>query len=383
MKSKDKKLRLKPNTIIVICFIIFISFFNLLSIISTGFAGWYRKYCFSNISVLFSRITGIVSISVGEVLICLFIFLLIFMFIITVLGFFRSDVLKKYRRRYYRCMVYVMLYIYWTETFHCFIMYRTDTIEKDNFSETVKSVAARSDEENMNILVNICNHITDELNELSLQLPRDENGDLIPDYSYDECIEAMKNISDEFPLLDGYYPEPKKIYYSDIMSQQYLEGIYFPFSMEANYNTLMYSSNMPAVFCHELSHLKGYIREDEANFIAFVACIRSENDFIRYSGYLSVYNYILNDIYNYGNEEMYDKLEYINEWVDYDNIFLKEDEWEEIEDNAIVSTETLSEATDKFLDNNLKINGITSGVDNYNEVVKLIMYYYDKKIIED
>ena len=44
-----------------------------------------------------------------------------------------------------------------------------------------------------------------------------------------------------------------------------LMGIYFPFSMEANYNQDMYKAKLPDTICHELAHTKGYIQEDEAN----------------------------------------------------------------------------------------------------------------------
>lgn len=368
----------RRNTKIVLGLFVFISMWNVLAIRSSDFANWYRRSVFRRLSNILSRITGSVKVSVGEVMICLFIFLLFGLIIITMVGFLKNEKLKKIRRIYYRSMVYVLLFIYWTETFHCFIMYRTDTIEKDNYLEISKIVENRSDEENMNHLVDICNIIIDELNTLSLKLPRDEKGDLIAEYSVDECVYALKNISNTFMLLDGYYPNPKKIYYSDIMSQQYLAGIYFPFSMEANYNKLMYPANMPAVICHELSHLKGYIREDEANFLAFVACIHSDNDFIRYSGYLSVCNYIMSDILQFGGDEAYDKVKGVNEWVVYDSIFLKEEDFREIEDNAIISTDTLSEVTDEFLDNNLKLNGVSAGIDSYNDVVKLVMYYYDE-----
>lgn len=378
MENKHKKQIFKRNTIIVIVLIIFISFFNILSFISKSFSEWYRKNIFSTISGITSRITGFFAISLGEVMICFFIFLILIGIVITVLGFFKSSLLKRIRRIYFRYMIYVLIFIYWTETFHCFIMYRCDTIENSNYHSVAEDLVKRSNEENINYLADICNNITDELNYLSLRLDRNSNGDLIPSYSYDECITALKNISDTFELLDGYYPKPKKIYYSNIMTQQYLAGIYFPFSMEANYNKLMYSSNMPSVICHELSHLKGYIREDEANFISFVACVNSDNDFIKYSGYLSVYNYIVNDIYEYGNDEIFEKLKDVNELVDYDNIFLKAEDFREIEDNSIISTEKLSEATDVFLDSNLKINGINSGINNYNEVVKLLMCYYYK-----
>ena len=49
--------------------------------------------------------------------------------------------------------------------------------------------------------------------------------------------------------------------------------------------------------CHELAHIRGYIYEDEANFIAFLACVESDDVAFQYSGYLSVLNYVANDLY--------------------------------------------------------------------------------------
>lgn len=373
MKNRIIKHKFKTNTKAVIALVIVISLFNILSIISTGFAQWYRKYIFSNISVLFAKITGTVNISIGEVMICLGLLLLVLCVIIGLLGFLKIGILKKTRRIYFRYMVYVCIFIYAAETFHCFILYHTKTLEDELYSKS----SDYSSETDIERLLNVYNEVTGKMNELSLKIMRDENGDLIEDYSYEECKAALRGISDTFDLLDGYYPNPKKIYYSDIMSQQYLAGIYFPFSMEANYNKLMYCSNYPSTICHELSHLKGYIREDEANFIAYVACIHSDNEFIRYSGYLSVYYYLLNDLIEYGNEDIYSRMERPNEYASKDNIFVKEDVFEEIEKNAIVSTNVLSEATDKFIDSNLKLNGVKSGMDNYNEVVRLLILYYD------
>lgn len=373
MKNKIIKHKFKTNTKVVIVLIIFISLLNILSIISTGFAQWYRKYIFSDISVLFAKIAGIVSISIGEVMICLGILLLALCIIIGFLGFLKIEILKKIRRIYFRCIVYVCIFVYVAETFNCFMLYHTKTLEEQLYS----NVDMTSSEMDIERLLAVYNEVTTNMNELSLKVRRDESEDLICDYSYEECKEALWNVSDIFELLKGYYPNPKKIYYSDIMSQQYLAGIYFPFSMEANYNKLMYCSNYPSTICHELSHLKGYIREDEANFIAYIACIHSDNEFIQYSGYLSVYYYLLNDLIEYGNEDIYSRMERPNEYASKDNIFVKEEVFEEIEKNSIVSTNVLSEATDKFIDSNLKLNGVKSGMDNYNEVVRLLILYYD------
>ena len=53
----------------------------------------------------------------------------------------------------------------------------------------------------------------------------------------------------------------------------------------------MTAYNIPHTICHELSHLRGFMREDEANFIGFLACIGSEDPEYRYSGYLSGWIY--------------------------------------------------------------------------------------------
>lgn len=391
LKAKLKWKNIKTNTKVVCFLLLFITFCNLLAIFCGDFAEWYRKYCFSYISVFWSRISNLTTVSIGEVLICLGILHLILFVVIGLVGFIKAPICKKIRRLYFRWMVYVILFVYATETFHCFILYHTETIE-DNLLATLhsKENAQNTDSADNNSIISIqdyhtdaerllavYNEVTRQLNALSLKLERNSNGELVNHFTYEECKEALRNVSNEFEYLKGYYPNPKKIYYSNIMSQQYLAGIYFPFSMEANYNQIMYNSNFPSTICHELSHLKGYIREDEANFIAYVACIHSENEFIQYSGYLSVYYYLMDDLMEYGNEEIYMQMEEPNEYVMADDIFLTAETFDEVEENAIISTEVWSEASDAFVETNLKMNGIESGMDNYNEVVRLLILYYE------
>lgn len=373
IKLKHHKIR--KNTVICFSIIISVTLLNAMAIFIKGFADYYRKYVFINISGIFSRISGLYKYSVGEIMILLGIFLIFLTVVIGITGLFKNNILKLIRKLYFNIIVYILIFVYMTETLNCFILYHTTTIE-DSIYKNINLNSQTSD--SMKLIV-VYNEIVDKINQLSLKMKRDSSGDLIKDFNYDECKNALVNISDRFKCLTGYYPNPKEIYYSNIMTQQYLAGIYFPFSMEANYNKLMYVSNIPSTICHELCHLKGYIREDEANYLAFVACIESDNDFIKYSGYLSVFYYLLNDIEEYATEAEKEKMHKIKKRAYDDTIFVKEDIFDEIEKNALISTETLSEATDTFIDSNLKINGVSSGIDNYDEVVKLIIYYYSEK----
>lgn len=362
----------KKNTIICIGIIIFISVLNFMSVYIKGFADIYRKYVFVHISSIFSRITNIFRYSVGEVMITMGVFIVLMGLIIFIAGFMKYKWLKSLRRIYFKIVVYILIFIYATETLNCFVLYHTTTIENTLY----KDIDLSSDISDGERLINVYNTVVDNINKLSSKMKRDSDGDLIKNYSYNECKAALRNISDRFTCLSGYYPSPKEIYYSDIMTQQYLAGIYFPFSMEANYNKLMYISNMPSTICHELSHLKGYIRENEANYLSFIACIESDNEFIQYSGYLSVFYYLLDDIETYATEEEKVNMHKIDKRAYDDTIFVKEDVFNKIEEKSLVSTDTLSDATDKFIDSNLKINGVSSGMDNYNEVVRLLIFYY-------
>ena len=106
-----------------------------------------------------------------------------------------------------------------------------------------------------------------------------------------EARAAMEGLGEEFPELGGFYPRPKALLVSRILSVQQLCDICSPFTVEANYNREMPRYNIPHTICHELSHLKGFMREDEANFIGYMACIGSDDLQFRYSGYLTGWVY--------------------------------------------------------------------------------------------
>ena len=92
-----------------------------------------------------------------------------------------------------------------------------------------------------------------------------------------------EGVSGTVRLLSG---ARQPVMVSWILAVQQLCGVYSPFTVEANYNWQMTGYNIPHTICHELSHLRGFMREDEANFIGILACTESDNAYFRYSGYL-------------------------------------------------------------------------------------------------
>lgn len=221
-------------------------------------------------------------------------------------------------------------------------------------------------------------------NYLATQMERNEKGEVIGK-SREELISlskaSMRKLADEgYPRLSGFYPDFKYFNDSKFFSKQDMLGYYFPYSMEANVNRLMYSTNFPHSICHELSHLKGYLLEDEANFIGYLACMESGDDLFEYSAILSVLGYIDNDFFDsLGRDfDKYFQHPVISDMVLADDIFLTDEVRRMVDDSGILDSETVKEASNTFTDTVLTTNGVSDGIKSYSRVVQLLLDYYSQ-----
>jgi hypothetical protein len=179
----------------------------------------------------------------------------------------------------------------------------------------------------------------------------------------------MKNLGLQFPALGGFYPSPKEVTVSYILSVQQLCGVYSPFTIEANFNGDMPNYNIPHTMCHELSHLKGFMREDEANFIGYLACVGSDNQAFRYSGYLTGWVYAGNALARVDMDayvELSDRLS-LQAKIDLQQ---NNEFWDRYEGKV-------AEASTKMNDTYLKANSQTDGVKSYGRMVDLMLAYYE------
>ena len=150
---------------------------------------------------------------------------------------------------------------------------RFTNYQRESFSE--KS-GLEAKQYTMEELKTVCLWLIEEVNSLAGQVERSDSGTMIlagPAEEEPDAVQAMKKLVEEYPDLKGYYPHPKPVCISEILSYQNLSGVYSPFTIEANFNTDMIDYNIPFTLCHELSHLRGFMQEEEANFIAFLAYI--------------------------------------------------------------------------------------------------------------
>lgn len=384
----------KKGLIIYLSIAVFILLLNVLAWGSTAFCDAYIRKVFPLWVNTYGRLTGLVSFSVGEIMLGMAVLLTVFavvlgivVFILKLAGRSRKDgsgqknissrgrisqAVIEFAGRFYVVFAWIVLVVCLVMTLNCFILYHASTFSEQYFGEAEDSYT-------MDELLKLRNFVVEECNRLSKEMDREDDGTVIfPGDMKQQAIEAMKLLGQTYDRLDGYYPRPKPLYTSDFFCQQYMCGYYFPFSMEANYNDVMYIMNKPATMCHELAHLRGYIYEDEANFISFLACVQSGNKVFEYAGYLSVLNYLDNDFYRAvgKNREAYLAQPVIDEQVIEDNVFVTDEEWERINERALLETEMVANVTDTLVDASLKINGVNDGKISYSRVVNLLLLYY-------
>ena len=364
---------------------------------STAFCDAYIKTVFPLWVNTYGRLTGLAPFSVGEVMLALGVVLVVLASVLWMpwivarivsnrkragadlhgvkpaVGGGIAMIICKISKGFYLFFAWTLLIVSLVMTLNCFILYHASTFSEIYFGREHEA------EYDLEDLITVRNMVVEECNQLSLAVERDENGTIIYHKDIGEvAIAAMQELGKTYGHLDGFYPRPKPLYTSDFFCQQYMCGYYFPFSMEANYNNVMYIMNKPSTMCHELAHLRGYIFEDEANFISFLACIQSEDIVFRYSGYLSVLNYLDNDFYKAvgRDREAYLAQPVITAQVIEDNVFVTGEEWDRINNKALIDTETVDQVSDTLVDVTLKVNGVSDGMISYNRVVRLLLQYY-------
>ncbi len=97
---------------------------------------------------------------------------------------------------------------------------------------------------------------------------------------------------------------PKKLAFSRLFCYTGADAIYSFLTGEVNYTAELPRYMLPFAIAHEYAHFLGAGNETDANFAAFAVCISSNDRYIRYSGYLSGLEFIMQDILK-ASPEMY------------------------------------------------------------------------------
>ena len=261
--------------------------------------------------------------------------------------------------------VSVILIVYAGDLLCLGISYNTTTVDREMDIPIV--------EVNAENLASTMIALRDEINSLAPYINY-ENGVSSPDYSMDEISEricaAYSDFSREYGFVPDFDSRAKDLGpVSYIMSYLGITGIYTYFTGESNVNTCYPDCDTVFTAAHELSHQRGVLRENEANFMAYIICSRSEDIYLRYSAALNLYSYVASALYRTDSNLYYEIVKELCDGASADILA----------SNAVSKRygDTILRDISSFInDLFLKSHG-TDGVVTYGRVVTLAVSYFE------
>jgi len=187
---------------------------------------------------------------------------------------------------------------------------------------------------------------------------------------FSSAIEAYSYAAKQYPFLQYPPRSVKPSFYSYLGNYLGFQGYYNPFSGEGQVNTTVPRFLEPFVTTHEMAHQLGYGKENEANFVGYLACRTYPSNVFRYSVYFDMYNYAIGEIYR------------------RDTIMARSFQ-EKLHPQVIADIKEYRDFYKKYRNpiepiimwaygNFLKANNQPAGKMTYNEVVAWLIAYYKK-----
>lgn len=268
---------------------IIISFLG--SINPKGIEVVYSKGLYRFVAQVFSTITGVIPISIAEIIILSLIAFSAYQVIKLVINV-RN---KKNNKlgiffRFVISIVMVLSTIYFT-----FILAWGLNYHRLPFANIVEFEMVDYNSED---LANLAEYLIDEANELRQHVDVNADGVMTlgesPFKTMKRANIAFDIAGEIYPELGGNYGKPKVLLFSKAISYLGIWGFYFPFTFEANVNVNIPDSMIPSTTIHEIAHQRGFAREDEADYIAYlVSRMHPDYDF-QYSGTLMALRHVMN-----------------------------------------------------------------------------------------
>lgn len=270
-------------------------------LLSEDFSNFYNRYIAQFFRMILAKISGVLPFSIAELLL---ISLPLIAFVLLFFGFRKRC--ETWRASW--CFVGSIFSVF-VLLFSVFILnfalgYRTSPLSKKLDIEQ-KPVSA---DELYDTAVIIHDELEKVSSEIGYDMPKDENGRFsIMPYSLEEMNKKLLEAYDKYCAENDYIAtfdsRLKPVMLSNLMSYTHVTGVYSFFTGEANLNVAFPDYTIPYTAAHELAHQRGIAREDEANMVAYLVCIGSDDPYIRYSAYLNMFEYILNPLYDASPEK--------------------------------------------------------------------------------
>lgn len=181
---------------------------------------------------------------------------------------------------------------------------------------------------------------------------------------------SYTNAEKEFPFLHYKDLSVKSSLYGWLGNYLGFTGYYNPFTGEAQVNTTVPKFLQPYIATHEMAHQLGYAKENEANFVGYLAAINSPDSLFHYSVYFDLFLYANREVYYFDSISAKEARQKLNPFVKRDI--------EELKQFALSHRSVIEPAVTWLYGKFLKLNEQPKGMQSYDAVVGMLIAYYKK-----
>lgn len=344
---------------IAICFVIVIKLFSLNKF-------WVETIYSDQFYPVFSRllrvILGWIPFSVGDVLYFLAAFWLVWKITANLVMLFRQKITRKRLLEKLARLVLIFVFIY--IVFNVFwginynrkgIAYQLQLTELDYDTTDLKMI--------QDMLLQKVNASKLDVLTIHESYPRKRELFKRAEVSYD-------NAKKKYPFLRYNGLSVKPSLYGWLGNYLGFTGYYNPFTGEAQVNSTVPKFLLPYITTHEMAHQLGYAKENEANFVGYLAAMNSADPIFRYSTYFELFLYANREVY------FFDSLS-SNAARNNLNPFVKKD-IDELRRFNRAHRSVFEPAATWLYGRFLKLNEQPRGMRSYNAVVGMLIAYHKK-----
>ncbi|MDG2433784.1 DUF3810 domain-containing protein [Flavobacterium sp.] len=318
---------------------------------------YYSTDLFPYLSRLSRLVLGPIPFSVGDCLYFILIGLLLRWFWIT-----RKSWKVNWKNNDLQLVSFVSVFYFFFHFFWALNYYRQPLFEKLNIEREYSDAD----------LLAFTQKLILKTNSIHKQLVKNDSAAIVFPYTPEEQvsknINGYKNLAQHYPFFEYQDLSVKNSLFSVPLTYMGFGGYLNPFTNEAQINSLLPLYSSPTTSCHEMAHQIGFASESECNFIGFLASIKNDDPYFKYSGYSFALRYCL---YNWQDrdEMVFNKLlKTIHPGI-LKNYKETDDFWKQYES-------FIDKGFHVFYDNFLKINQQKDGINSYSKFVDLMVNYY-------
>ena len=332
----------------------------------------YTQIIFRIINFPLKLAAYILPFSIGEVLlylgICFFLFYTIRMLVLTI-----RALIRRQKQPYLPALCYAVTM--GTAAFAaiaCFILFGGLNYNSVTFADKAGYEIVETDTDELKAL---CLYLSARASEARAELPEDASGVVAPDDTVSDLLQAAKDgyavLSERFPYLNGFYPDAKPALFSVVMCYTQITGIYPYLLPEPVVNAKTPIMSLPHTICHVMAHQRGFAREDEANYIAYLAAISNPDPVFVYSGYYTAFVYAMNALYA-DDPAAWEEVAAATEEGIFADMRYANQFWSRFE----TPNDIVANLSQKVNDTYLQANRVEDGVKSYGRVVDLLLAEY-------